>query len=136
MWKIAKTLVIILFLAIGCANLAFFVYWVSAAEVQAIMPISPTGYTIEALALNVTILQMVLGFVGFFVAVLGFFGYNEIKRGAINAAEIEAKQTMNEQIKIFKKILEHSERNAVPEHPGSYGLGDQTEDDATPAGDE
>lgn len=136
MWKVAKTLVIILFLAIGCANLAFFVYWINAAEVRAIMPISPTGYTVEALALNVTILQMVLGFVGFFVAVLGFFGYNEIRRGAISAAEIEAKQTMNEQIEIFKKILEHSERNTVLEHPGSYGLDDQPVEDATPAGNE
>ena len=137
MWKPAKALLAILSFLIASANLAFFVYWFNASEVRAVMPVvNPTGYTVEALALNVTILQIVLGFVGFFVAVLAFFGYNEIKRASVEAAEKEARKTMNEQIDIFRKILEMKPGTGTPEHGGTYGLGDQPVSGATPAGEE
>ena len=34
------------------------------------MPVSPTGYTVEALAFNVTILEIILVLVGFILAAL------------------------------------------------------------------
>ena len=68
--KIAKSIFLLFLLAVSVANLAFFVYWYSASEVTAIMP-SNTGYTIEAVALNVTILEIILVLVGFVFAALG-----------------------------------------------------------------
>ncbi|MDF3433997.1 hypothetical protein HKX64_13375 [Sulfitobacter sp. M72] len=130
----------ILFIAlVGAVNLAFFVYWYSVSEVTAIMPVSPTGYTVEALALNVTILEMILVLVGFILAALGLFGYTEIKnaavRAAVEAAEKEARETTSEQIKLYQQTISKAQGEA-PEHSGNYGLGDQPIEGATPAQDE
>lgn len=89
----AATTFLLFFIAlVSVANFGLFVFWLNAAEVRAIMPANPTGYTVEALALNVTILQLVLGLVGFLVAVLGFFGYAGIKQAALHVAEGEARK--------------------------------------------
>ena len=124
---------------VGAANLAFFVYWYSASEVTAIMPVSPTGYTVEALALNVTILEMILVLVGFILAALGLFGYTEIKnaavRAAVEAAEREAKDTVSEQLSLLEAVRARENGN-TPEYGGDYGLGDQPIEGATPAKDE
>jgi len=137
--KFLKRLLILLFAIASASNLAFFVYWYSASEVTAIMPVSPTGYTVEALALNVTILEMILVLVGFILAALGLFGYTEIKnaavRAAVQAAEIEARETTSEQIKLYQEAMRAAQGQA-PEHDGSYGLGDQPIEGATPAQDE
>ncbi|WPZ21668.1 hypothetical protein T7987_00025 [Sulfitobacter faviae] len=137
--KFAKRLLILFIALVGAANLAFFVYWYSASEVTAIMPVSPTGYTVEALALNVTILEMILVLVGFILAALGLFGYTEIKnaavRAAVEAAEIEARDTTSEQIKLYQEAMSRSHGEA-PEHGGNYSLGDQPIEGATPAQNE
>lgn len=133
--RILRYFLLIGFLVVGAANLAFFVYWFAASEVTAIMPINPTGYTVEALALNVTILEIILVLVGFVLAALGLFGYTEIKRAAIEAAEKEAKDTVNEQFKLWE-AARGAQQQAAPEHGGSYGLGDQSVEGATPATDE
>lgn len=103
------------------------------------MPVSPTGYTVESLALNVTILEMILVLVGFILAALGLFGYTEIKnaavRAAVDAAELEARETTSEQIKIFQDVMSKV-NGATPEHDGDYGLGDQPVEGATPAKNE
>ncbi|ABV91800.1 hypothetical protein Dshi_0051 [Dinoroseobacter shibae DFL 12 = DSM 16493] len=137
--RFVKRLLILFIAAVGAANLAFFVYWYSASEVTAIMPVSPNGYTIEALALNVTILEMILVLVGFVFAALGLFGYTEIKsaavRAAVKAAEREAKDTVSEQLKLLDAVRGRSDTSA-PEYGGDYRLGDQTTEGATPAKDE
>ena len=137
--KLAKRLLILFIALVGAVNFAFFVYWYSVSEVTAIMPISPTGYTVEALALNVTILEMILVLVGFILAALGLFGYTEIKnaavRAAVEAAEKEARETTSEQIKLYQQTMSKSQGEA-PEHSGNYGLEDQTIEGATPAQDE
>lgn len=134
-----KRLLILFIALVGAANLAFFVYWYSASEVTAIMPVSPTGYTVEALALNVTILEMILVLVGFILAALGLFGYTEIKnaavRAAVDAAEKEARETTSEQIKLYQQTMSKAQ-GGVSEHGGNYGLGDQPIEGATPAQDE
>lgn len=103
------------------------------------MPVSPTGYTVEALALNVTILEMILVLVGFILAALGLFGYTEIKnaavRAAVEAAEKEAKDTVSEQLRLIDAIRAKVDE-PTPEHAGSYNLGDQPTEGATPAKDE
>ncbi len=137
--KLAKRLLILFIALVGAVNLAFFVYWYSVSEVTAIMPVSPTGYTVEALALNVTILEMILVLVGFILAALGLFGYTEIKnaavRAAVEAAEKEARETTSEQIKLYQQTMNKAQGEA-PEHGGDYGLGDQPIEGATPAQDE
>ncbi len=135
MLKLAKRLLILFIALVGAVNLAFFVYWYSASEVTAIMPVSPTGYTVEALALNVTILEMILVLVGFILAALGLFGYTEIKDAAVRAAEIGARETTSGQIKLYQQTMGKAQGEA-PEHGGNYGLGDQPIEGATPAQDE
>jgi len=137
--KLLKRLLILLIALVGATNLAFFVYWYSASEVTAIMPVSPTGYTVEALALNVTILEMILVLVGFVLAALGLFGYTEIKNAAVSraveAAEKEARDTVSEQMALLQMVMARGTSEA-PEHGGDYGLGDQPVSGATPAKDE
>ncbi|MEM6372655.1 MAG: hypothetical protein AAF727_07735 [Pseudomonadota bacterium] len=137
--KFLKRLLILFIAVVGAANLAFFAYWYSVSEVTAIMPVSPTGYTVEALALNVTILEMILVLVGFILVALGLFGYTEIKnaavRAAVEAAEKEAKDTVSEQLRLLDAIRA-KEDVGTPEHGGDYGLGDQPTEGATPAKDE
>ncbi len=133
--KLAKSLLVLFIAVVGAVNLAFFVYWYSASEVTAIMPVSPTGYTVEALALNVTILEMILVLVGFILAALGLFGYTEIKNAAIRAAEKEARDTVSEQLRILRAVMS-SKAVEAPEHGGDYGLEDQPVRDATKAKDE
>lgn len=99
------------------------------------MPVSPTGYTVETLALNVTILEMILVLVGFILVALGLFGYTEIKNAAIRAAEKEARDTVSEQLRILRAVMSTKVVN-TPEHEGDYGLDDQPVEGATQAKDE
>ena len=134
--KLAKLVLILFISLVGAANLAFFVYWFGASEVTAIMPVSPTGYTVEALALNITILEMILVLLGFMLAALGFFGYAEIKDAAISraveAAEKEARETVSEQLALLDSAKKGMKEDA-PEYDGDYALGDQPVEGATPA---
>lgn len=97
------------------------------------MPVSPTGYTVEALALNVTILQMVLGLVGFIVAVLGFFGYAGIKEGAKDVAEREARKVANDQMIKFRKEMAQIDKSGQTESPGDYAADADGIENAEPA---
>lgn len=137
--KILRLILVTGFLLVGLANLAFFVFWYKASTVTMLMPSSPTGYSVEALALNVTILEIILVLVGFILAALGLFGYTEIKsaavRAATDAAEREAKDTVSEQLRLLDAVRAKSDET-TPEHAGSYGLGDQPTEGATPAKDE
>lgn len=86
-------------------NLVLFFLWFNIVKIEAVAPKSNGSYTIDVLALNITILQTVMGVVGVLFAVLGVFGYVEIKNAAISraqeAAEKEAKKVANEQMTIF-----------------------------------
>lgn len=132
--KIAKSILLLLLLAVSVANLAFFVYWSNASEVTAIMP-SNTGYTIEALALNITILEIILVLVGFVFAALGLFGYVEIKNAAISKAVEEAREAVSKQILIWERE-QINQGSEPPEYGGDYKLGDQPVINATEAKDE
>ena len=127
--KIAKSIFLLFLLAVSVANLAFFVYWYSASEVTAIMP-SNTGYTIEALALNVTILEIILVLVGFVFAALGLFGYIEIKNAAVNKEE--ARETVSEQFLIWQRE-QTNQSSEPPEYGGDYKLEDEPVTDAKEA---
>lgn len=129
--KIAKSIFRLFLLAVSVANLAFFVYWYSASEVTAIMP-SNTGYTIEALALNVTILEIILVLVGFVFAALRLFGYIEIKNAAVNKAVEEARETVSEQFLIWQRE-QTNQSSEPPEYGGDYKLEDEPVTDAKEA---
>lgn len=126
-----------LVVAIGIANIILFAVWWHTIEVTASMP-KQTNYTLEALALNVTFLEIILVIGGLILAVLGIFGYNELKgaaiRSAVDAAEKEARQTASDQIKIYIDAMERSRSpNNPPEYSGDFALGDQPIQGATPA---
>lgn len=96
------------------------------------MPESRVGYTVEALALNVTILEIVLALVAFVVAALGFFGYAGIKEAAKDVAEKEARKVANEQMTKFKREQE-SDRTGQSESVGDFNVGEVPVDKAEPA---
>ncbi|MDF0603487.1 hypothetical protein P1J78_22405, partial [Psychromarinibacter sp. C21-152] len=73
--------IILAILTVACSVAALFLYllW-NAKRVVAVPPNEEGTYTIAALALNITILEIVMALVGFIVAVMGFFGYAGINR--------------------------------------------------------
>ena len=91
---------------------------------------SNTGYTIEALALNVTILEIILVLVGFVFAALGLFGYIEIKNAAVNKEE--ARETVSEQFLIWQRE-QTNQSSEPPEYGGDYKLEDEPVTDAKEA---
>lgn len=125
--------------AIGILNIVMFAIWWHTVDATASMP-DTSEYTVEALALNVTFLEITLGVTGAILALMGIFGYTEIKnaavRRAVEAAEAEARETVSEQFKIFERNWNSRSSPPSPEHPGTYGLGDQPVTEATPAKDE
>ena len=93
---------------------------------------SNTGYTIEASALNVTILEIILVLVGFVFAALGLFGYIEIKNAAVNKAVEEARETVSEQFLIWQRE-QTNQSSEPPEYGGDYKLEDEPVTDAKEA---
>ena len=124
-------------IAVSCFVGAVFLYllWAVKSPVDVVAPSSgPAGsYTIEALALNISILQIVLGLVGFLVAVLGFFGYSGIKEAAINSARKEARKTVSEQMRLSDISRHAAGASGLSEYAGDYTLGDAPTEFAEPA---
>ena len=120
---------------IGVVNIALFAVWWNMIEVTSEMPASERGYTVEALALNVTILEIV---VGFFLAIAGIFGYVEIKNAAVakavSAAEKEARKEANEQMVKFIREQEQARRSEQTETSGTYSVDQARPDGAERAG--
>ena len=109
-----------------------------STSVTASVPQSVSGYSIEALAVNLTILQMVMGVVGVFLTVLGVLGWTTIKSAAIErareAAEAEARKTVSEQLLKLREA-QGADAAGLNESPGSYAVGDEPIEGATPAGE-
>lgn len=106
--------------------------WYFSVGVTASMPISTTGYTVEALAVNITILQIVMGMVGVSLTVLGLFGWASLKSIAVDIAEKEARSTVTAQL-LKLRDAERGVQGGMGENVGSYGVEQQSVDDATPA---
>lgn len=70
-------------------------------EVSADMPPTERGYTIEALALQIAILEMVIGLFLAGLGIVGFFGYIGIKNAAITKAEQAAERVAAEKMSAF-----------------------------------
>ena len=125
---------LLLILTIACVAIATFLYLIwNASAVTAVMPESRVGYTIEALSVNIMVLQIVLGLVAFVVAVLGFFGYAGIKSAAQDIAEKEAKKVTDKQM----ALLRTEQERITPgprESPGSYAPSEVSLEGAQPAG--
>ena len=119
-------------LTLACCVIALFLFllW-SRKPTTPIVPTSNSGYTLEALAVNITILEIVLGLVGFVIAVLSFFGYTEIKRGAERAAREVAESQMQK----FIKQQEAADKGPM-ENPGSFSAQDAAIEGAEPATEE
>ena len=104
-------------------NLALFFLWFNLVRIEAEMPATERGYTVEALALNVTILEIILGVVAVILAFLAIFGFVEIKTAAVNraseVAEDVAKQEASEQMKSFFRRQQERE-DAITAVAGRY----------------
>lgn len=124
--------VVLVVLTVACCVGALFLYllW-SMKKPTPTVPVSSSGYTLELLAINITILEIVLALVGFVVAVIGVIGYAGIKAAAIDAAEKEARKVADEQMRRFKRSQEGTERGPA-EHPGDYSGPDAPVDQAVP----
>jgi len=134
-----KLFLIFCCIAIGIANILLFAFWWHTSDFSAVMPIEKNGYTVEALALNITLLEIILALVGFVLAALGLFGYTGIKGAAIDAAvkaaEQESKETIKEQMEKWQR-----EQNFVSqgqtESSGDFEVGNTSVADAEPAENE
>ena len=124
---------ILTILTVACSVCALFLYllW-SMKKVRATAPNGASEYTLEVLAINITILEIVLALVGFVIAVLGLFGYAGIKTAAIDAAEKEAKKVASEQMRRYRKSQEGLQPGP-PEHSGDFSERDAPIDNAVPA---
>ncbi|MGB3408034.1 MAG: hypothetical protein WBA67_11120 [Jannaschia sp.] len=95
--------------------------WQTSA-VTPVMPESRVGYSLDVVAVQLTILQMVLALVGFVIALLGLFGYKEIKNAAVARAASEAKLVVDEEIRKLEAWRE-TVQQGLRESPGSHSLG-------------
>lgn len=128
--------VVLCILTVSCSVIALFLFllW-SRTPASPTLPASMTGYTIEALAVNITILEIVIGLVGFVVAVMGFFGYTGIKSAAVEIAEKEARRVADEQMRKFQKQQAPSSVGQT-EGPGDFAPEDVPIEDAEEAEEE
>lgn len=122
---------------IGGANIVMAAVWWNMISVTVEMPITERGYTIEALALNITILEIVLALVGVVLAVIGIFGYSGIKTAAVESAREAAKREANvvagDQMREFIRQEARQNRAGLAESPGSHGSTDVSVTNAAPA---
>lgn len=125
-------LIILSILTVACCVAALFLYlqW-SVKSVTAVAPVVTGNYTLEVLAINITILEIVLALVGFVVAVMGFFGYAGIKAAAIDAAEKEARKVADEQMRLYKRSQEGT-KSGPEEYSGDFSTADVSVDEAEP----
>ncbi|WP_170387790.1 hypothetical protein [Ruegeria atlantica] len=130
--KILQT-VMLCILTVACSVAALFLYllW-SMKKVTVNGPAGSSSYTLDMLAINITILEIVLALVGFIVAALGVIGYAGIKTAAIDAAEKEAKRVADEQMRLYS-LTKEGTQTGLSEHPGGYSGADAPIDSAVPA---
>jgi Zn-dependent protease with chaperone function len=86
---------------VGLVNFLLAFIFFRLIEVKADMPPTERGYTIEALALQITILEMVIGLFLAGLGIVGFFGYLGIKNAAIKKAEEAADRVAAEKMEQF-----------------------------------
>lgn len=114
----------------GLANILLFVLWWNVVTVSANMPVSERGYTVEALSLQITLLEMVLVVAGFGLAGLGILGYIEIKNMAVqkatDAGSKAAKEEADRQFKQWRELQEARNGRDMQigqsESSGSYSI--------------
>ena len=117
----------------ACVAIAAFLYldW-SLKPVTPTLPSDISGYTLEALAVNITILEIILVLVGFVVTVMGLFGYTGIRTAAIDAAKIEARKVANDQMVKWKNEQDRTD-NSQAEDVGDFAIDDNPVAQAVPA---
>lgn len=130
-------LLVSLILTAACCVIATFLYldW-AAKPLTPVGPASSSGYTLEMLAVNITILEIVLALVGFLVAVIGFFGYTGIKSASVEAAEKEARKVANDQMMKWRVQQQQDSTNKQSESDGDFTTEQAPVDQAIPAGQE
>ncbi|MEO0411032.1 MAG: hypothetical protein AAF221_04215 [Pseudomonadota bacterium] len=140
MVNILKKLAILLSVLSLPLNAAMFALWWSMIQVNVELPASERGYTLEALALNITLLEMILVLLGFIFAALGIFGYVEIKSAAEIAAketaESVAKTTYDAQMRLYRKEMTEASKDYLKENPGDYSDSESGTADSTKAPDQ
>lgn len=127
-------LVILTILTVACCVVALFLYLLYSMKAPQPVGPSSSGYTLELLAMNITILEIVLALVGFLVAVVGLFGYAGIKSAAIGAAEAEARKEINAQMVKWKREQDVSSLDSQSESEGDFSEVDAPVTGAVPAG--
>lgn len=127
-------LVVLMILTVACCVAALFLYLMYSMKAPHPVGPSSSGYTLELLAMNITILEIVLALVGFLVAIVGLFGYAGIKSAAIGAAETEARNEINAQMVKWRREQEVSALDTQSESEGDFSGEDASVVGAVPAG--
>ena len=106
----------------GVANLMLFFLWWNLIQVSADMPSEARGYTVEALSVQITLLEVVLVVAGFGLAGLGVLGYIEIKNIAVAKAVEAASKEAERQFRQWREVQEaRFGRGYVPGQTETYG---------------
>jgi len=79
-------LIVVAGTVVGTVNIALFALWWSLIRVETVDPSDRSEYALEALSLQITILEVVLAAVGLGLAILGLFGYQSVKESAVQAS--------------------------------------------------
>ena len=120
----SRTATIVGYIAImaGVANVMLFYLWWGIVNVSADMPAAERGYTVEALSVQITLLEVVLVVAGFGLAGLGVLGYIEIKNIAVAKAVEAASKEAERQFRQWREVQEaRFGRGYVPGQTETYG---------------
>lgn len=90
MWKIAGT---VLNIVLAAVNIALFFLWWSLVRKEAGAPPPDRTYVLDNVAFSVSVLEVLIAAVGIGLALLGIFGFAEIRNSAELRAETTAKET-------------------------------------------
>lgn len=77
---------------LSIVNIALFWFWWSLVKVEATTPDQESVYMLNALSVQISLLQTVLAAVGIALAFIGFLGYQTIKEAAVEKAVSESQK--------------------------------------------
>jgi len=86
---------------ISIVNIALFFLWWSLIRIEAQIPASErSDYLMNALSVQITVLEVVMAAVAIGLAIVGVFGYQTIRESAVEAAVKEARKETQKYLNI------------------------------------
>jgi Tfp pilus assembly protein PilO len=84
-------------ISIGFINLALFFFWAGLVRIEASTHGQIATHIYDNIAINLTILEIILLVISLLIAVMGWFGFHHIKEGSI----LEARKVAENEIRRY-----------------------------------